>query len=61
MFAFRAHNDGTIPAGVFAELQAFAKFRMINERRIFELPCGIIRRAMSVAESKEYLRDVGER
>lgn len=60
-FAFRAHNDGTIPAGVYKEIKAFSSFKLANETRVIELPCGIIRRQMSVAETKEYLRDVGER
>ena len=55
--AFRATPDGRIPAGVAKEIrtaQACAKL-------VFELPSGIERRAMSVAETREYLRDIGHR
>lgn len=55
--AFRALPDGRIPAGVFKEIE-WAREKGIP---IFELPSGISTREMSVASTREYLKEVGQR
>ena len=46
-----------IPAGVAKEVDKAIRCNM----PVFELPCGIIRRGMSVEETREYLREAGQR
>jgi hypothetical protein len=53
--AFRAFPDGGIPAGVVHEIAAAI------DKPVFELPGGILRRALSVAVTRETLRDSGAR
>lgn len=54
---FRAHPDGTIPAGVVKEIKIAEEAGM----PVFELPSSITRRSMSVDETREYLCEVGAR
>jgi hypothetical protein len=57
VFAFRALPDGRIPGGVFMELKEAQKEGKI----IIELPCGTYSRGMNGDETREYLRDIGQR
>lgn len=57
MFAFRAHPDGSIPAGIFKEIN----FAIENFLPILELPSSVTRRGLTVSQTREYLREVGER
>jgi hypothetical protein len=57
VFAFRALPDGSIPAGVAKELEAAKE----NGLLIFELPSNVSRRVLSVALTREYLKEVGAR
>lgn len=52
---FRACPDGSITAGVAKEIAA------AEGKPIFELPCGIHRRTLTVEATREYLRNCGER
>ncbi len=54
--AFRAHPDGGIPAGVAKEVA----YAMAIQLPIIELPCGITRRSLTVEETREWLREVGQ-
>ena len=54
---FRALPDGRIPAGVAREI-GFARELGLP---VLELPSGVISRTMNVAETKEYLRESGQR
>ncbi len=53
--AFRALPDGRITAGVCSEIMAN------GDRPLIELPGGLLSRGMSWDETKEYLREVGQR
>jgi hypothetical protein len=55
--AFRALPDGRIPAGVLQEVEWA---REVGQP-VIELPSGISSRAMTVQETREYLREVGNR
>lgn len=55
--AFRAVQDGGIPAGVDKEIRAM----MGKSGPVFELPSGLIKRVMSVNETREYLLEAGKR
>lgn len=55
--AFRALPDGAIPAGVLKEIQAAQEAGM----PVFELPSGILRRELSVEQTREYLKEIGQR
>jgi hypothetical protein len=55
--AFRALADGAIPAGVAEEVHAFR----VESKPVIELPSGMERRALSVAATREYLRESGQR
>lgn len=57
IFAFRGLPDGRIPGGVFMEL----KIAQENKKIIIELPCNTLSRGMNSDETKEYLRDIGNR
>ena len=57
IFVFRGLPNGRIPGGVFKELKEAQKLNKI----IVELPCGTIGRGMTGEETREYLRDMGER
>lgn len=57
LLAFRAHPDGSIPAGIFKEIN-FAKE---NFTPILEIPSGITRRELTVGQTREYLKEVGLR
>jgi hypothetical protein len=56
--AFRALPDGAIPAGVYTELA-----KAIRDYGIpaIELPSSILRRGIDVEQTREYLREIGER
>lgn len=57
VFAFRGLPNGKIPRGVAIEL----KHAQLHNKLIIELPCSIISRSMGAEETREYLRDMGER
>ena len=57
VFAFKALPDGRIPGGVAMELKEAQKHQKI----IIELPSGTHTRSMGKEDTKEYLRDIGER
>jgi len=57
LIAFRATPGGKIPAGVFKEIQAFQKLG----KPVIELPSSILSREMTVEETREFLRETGER
>lgn len=54
---FRALPDGRIPAGVAKEI-AYAQEAGLP---VFELPSGVIARTATLDETREYLREVGQR
>lgn len=57
MLAFRPLPDGSIPKGVAREIEyAIGKFMPI-----IELPAGIRARTLDVEQTREYLRNVGQR
>lgn len=58
LIAFRAlPPHGDIPAGVAAEIRA-----ALNQgKKAIELPTGILSRAMPVEQTREYLRECGQR
>lgn len=55
--AFRAHPDGSIPAGVAKEIATAQDWNI----PVIELPHGIQRRALTVEQTREYLCEVGHR
>lgn len=55
--AFRAHADGKIGSGVWYEIQ----YIKAQNKPIIELPSLITNRALSVEDTKEYLRLHGNR
>lgn len=55
--AFRALPDGSIPSGVAKEIDAARECIL----PVIELPNAVERRTLSVAATREYLRDVGQR
>ena len=55
--AFRAMPDGSIGAGVFEEISMMQRMG----KPIFELPSGILRRRLSIEQTREYLRECGQR
>lgn len=57
VFAFKALPDGRIPGGVAWELRAAQEANKI----IIELPSGMHSRSMGRDDTREYLRDIGER
>lgn len=57
VFAFRGLPNGRIPGGVAKELEV----AIANNKIIIELPCSMISRSMGGEETREYLRDMGER
>lgn len=57
ILAFRALPDGAIPAGVAKEIEDAR-----NENKpIIELPSSVLRRVISVDQTREYLKEVGQR
>jgi hypothetical protein len=54
---FRALPDGAIPAGVGKELQWARDAGLF----ILELPSGLLRRKLTVDQTREYIREVGMR
>ena len=57
LVAFRALPDGAIPCGVYTEL-CLARDRDLP---IVELPSGLTRRGIDLEQTREYLREIGER
>lgn len=55
--AFRAVQDGGIPAGIYKEIGAMKE----KLGPVFELPSGLVKRVMSINETKEYLLEAGQR
>lgn len=57
VLAFRANPDGRIPAGVFKEVQQAQRLGF----PVFELPSNLLSREMSVDQTREHLREAGQR
>lgn len=57
IFAFRAHPDGKIPSGVGYEL----KYAINSTKIIIELPSLISMRNLSLEDTREYLKLLGQR
>lgn len=57
VFAFRALPHGGIPSGVAKELE----YAIEKEKTIIELPACVSARTMSVDETREYLKEMGNR
>lgn len=57
IIAFRSYPDGSIPSGVHKEIRWALEAGM----PVIELPNGLIRRGMSLEDTREYLHDCGER
>ena len=55
--AFRALPDGTIPAGVAKEIEK----AMTDGKPVFELPSCVSRRVLTVEQTREYLKEIGQR
>ena len=55
--AFRALPDGRIPAGLAKEIAAAKE----DDMPVFELPGGVLSRTIDVDETREYLREIGQR
>jgi hypothetical protein len=55
--AFRALPDGRIPAGVVKEIQWARDYGY----PVIELPSNVMRREMSIVETREYLTEIGQR
>lgn len=56
-FAFRSLPDGRIPAGVYKELEWASEMGL----PIIELPSNVLEREMSVAATRRYLEEAGQR
>ena len=57
VFAFKALPDGRIPGGVAMEL----KHAIEHNKIIIELPSGMNARFMGRDDTREYLKDIGQR
>lgn len=55
VIAFRSLPSGEVPAGVAAEIDCGVSIPVI------ELPSGISRRTLTVNETREYLKEIGQR
>lgn len=55
--AFRSLPDGRIPAGVFKEIE----WAQRANKLVFELPSNILGRVLPVDQTKQYLREIGQR
>jgi len=53
--AFRALPDGNISAGVFTEIIG------VEGKPVIELPWGVSRRGLSIGDTREYLKELGQR
>ena len=54
---FRALPEGTIPAGIEKEIGWFIAF----DKPVLELPSGMTRRRLTLEQTREYLKEVGQR
>jgi hypothetical protein len=57
LIAFRAHADGSIPAGVAEEIEFFRK----RCKPVIELPSNIMRRTLDIPSTRLWLEEVGQR
>ena len=55
--AFRALPDGAIPAGVAKEIEWASQ----AGKPVIELPSGVSRRVITVEQTREYLKEIGQR
>lgn len=55
--AFRALPDGAVPSGVATEVIWFRQ----QKKPVIELPSAFTRRVMTLEQTREYLREVGQR
>lgn len=54
---FRALPDGRVPAGVMGEIIEASRLNI----PVLELPSGLMSREMSIEQTREYLREIGQR
>jgi hypothetical protein len=57
LLVFRALPDGAIPAGVAKEIQWAEEVNV----PVIELPSALSRRTLTLAQTKQYLKEVGQR
>lgn len=57
LLVFRALPDGRIPAGVFKEIQWAVEAAV----PVMELPSGTLSREMTVTQTRQYLKEIGQR
>lgn len=57
LVAFRSLPDGRIPAGVGKEIRGFQN----ENKSVIELPSCLVKRIISVEETREYLCEIGKR
>lgn len=57
VLAFRALPDGRIPAGIVTEMNV-ARNSAIP---VIELPSGILKRSIGIEETREFLKEIGQR
>lgn len=57
VFAFKALPDGRIPGGIAMELNV----AIVHGKTIIELPSGMNARMMGKEDTREYLREIGQR
>jgi hypothetical protein len=55
--AFRAMPDSSIPAGIAKEIRTAAEINL----PVIELPSQVLRRVLSVEQTREYLTEIGQR
>lgn len=54
---FRGLPDGRVPAGIAGELEYASEYG----RPVIELPSAVLSRTMTVAQTREYLKESGQR
>ena len=57
LLAFRALPDGAISSGVVLEIA----WAMETKTPVIELPSSILRRCLTIDQTREYLREIGQR
>lgn len=57
LVAFRGLPDGSIPAGIAKEIKAAQE----ANKPVIELPSCVLRRELDVEQTREYLKEIGQR
>lgn len=57
VLAFRALYDGSVTAGVAKEIE----YALEASIPVIELPSSVLRRTLNVEQTREYLREIGQR